>query len=240
MTRLLALLCSAAALLWAQNESGVRPAPSTAGKERLKYDVSWATGLSLGEAELLTERMHAEAQDTIQFTFEADAAIPGFPIKESAIASSSGDLCSIRLVKKASRGNKRTDETVTFEQKQLKAIRQTTKGGTSEIAVPFCARDALTYLYFLRRELAQGRLPKTEKILYGGAYEIALHYAGVAAVRIGDETIETDRLAFTVSGPTAKFTFECSFARDPVRTPVLVRVPTPNGAILMEIMRDQM
>ena len=44
--------------------------------------------------------------------------------------------------------------------------------------MPDCVKDALTYLFFTREELGQGRVPAAQKILFGGLYQMTLAYAG--------------------------------------------------------------
>ena len=37
---------------------------------------------------------------------------------------------------------------------------------------PACAKDALTFLYYVRRELSQGRMPPQQTMFFGASYEI--------------------------------------------------------------------
>jgi hypothetical protein len=56
-------------------------------------------------------------------------------------------------------------------------------------------------------------------------------------IRVGDSHLDTDRLVGTVKCPASEVTVEIFFARDAVRTPVLIRVPLAMGKFSMEIVR---
>ncbi len=53
-------------------------------------------------------------------------------------------------------------------------------GGKSEFAIPTCGRDALTFQYFARREMGQGRVPPAGKVFFGSGYEVKTVYTGRA------------------------------------------------------------
>jgi hypothetical protein len=46
-----------------------------------------------------------------------------------------------------------------------------------------------------------------------------------------------DRLIVTVKGPASEMSFEIFFARDPARTPVIIRVPLSPGMFSLELAR---
>jgi hypothetical protein len=48
---------------------------------------------------------------------------------------------------------------------------------------------------------------------------------------------QADRFSARVKGPASEHSIEIYFARDPARTPVLVRVPFPLGIFSMELVR---
>ena len=56
-------------------------------------------------------------------------------------------------------------------------------------------------------------------------------------VYVGDSQMDTDRILATIKGPASENTIEIFFARDAIRTPVLVRVPLAMGKFSMEIIR---
>jgi hypothetical protein len=122
---------------------------------------------------------------------------------------------------------------VKFSPDDRMAHRTTIAGGSSNFSVPACARDALAFLYFTRREMGQGRVPPADKIVLGGPYDIRLEYPG-------PETLKgavTDKLLSSVRGPSANVSFDVLFARDPARTPVLIRLPLPLGTFSLELTR---
>src|SRR5205814_4287592 len=98
-------------------------------------------------------------------------------------------------------------------------------GGKSESAIPACVRDSLSYLFFARNELAQGRVPPEQSVLAGGAYQVRMEYGGTQPVKIGDGRQEADRVTVSLKGPNSDVSFEAFFARDKARTPLVVRCP---------------
>jgi hypothetical protein len=91
--------------------------------------------------------------------------------------------------------------------------------------VPICARDALTLLQFVRRELAQGRLPSPQPAILGAAYLVRLEYLGATPVRLGNREIDADRFRTSIKGPASDLTLEVFFRRDAARTPVMIKIP---------------
>jgi hypothetical protein len=216
-----------------QSHGVAPPAPKTPTSELLRYNVNWPSGLSLGEAQLT-----ANVQDgTWSYAFSMEAAVPGYVLREAAKATATGDFCSIELEKNATRGTRTVDETTTFDQKGFTAVRKTNKGGKTDLTIPACAKDALTFIFFLRRELASGRLPQVQNVYYGSAYQVRVAYAGVHTLRIGGENTEADRLTATIKGPGSTTTADFFFARDAVRTPLLIQTPLALGKFALELAR---
>jgi hypothetical protein len=206
--------------------------PSSAA-ETLRYNVNWPSGLSLGEGTLAAQPV----QDGQKFTFQVSAALPGFALEESAVSRVSNSFCSLALQKNGTRGRRKIEETTAFDTQKLTALRQTKGGGKTEGKTASCAKDALAFLYFLRKELAAGRLPAAQQVYYGAAYQIHSRYAGTQAVKVAGETVETERVETTIKGPASEFTVTFSFARDAARTPLLVELPLSMGKFSMEIAR---
>lgn len=214
-----------------------QPAAKSTGpqfdSESLNYNVNWPSGLSLGEAQL-----SAQKTDTgWSFAFQLDASVPGFAVLDRFRSAASRDLCSASFDKEVSHGKRKSKEKITFDSSRNIATRQTLGGGKGEMPTPSCARDALAYLYHVRTELAQGRIPAAQPVFYGAPYQIRLEYAGTQKIRVGDEMIEVDRMVANLKGPASEHTFEMFFARDAVRTPVLVKVPLAMGSFSMELVR---
>jgi hypothetical protein len=207
-------------------------------EETLHYTVNWPSGLSLGECEMSARLI----QDTEgerrrwNFEFKLDAAVPGFGVLAHFRSSATDELCSLELEKDSSRGKRKARERTSFDSERGVARRVTLGGGgESEISVPACPKDGLTFLYFLRRELSRGRLPPPQTILFGAPYDVAFQYTGSQLVQVAGSQTEADRLVVSLKGPASEHTFEFMVARDAARTPVLIKVPLPLGNFSLEL-----
>lgn len=207
--------------------------PSAPKGESLKYELNWASGLSLGEA-ILTA---APSATQLNFAFQMDASVPGFLLSESADSRATPEFCSVLLYKRGSRGKRKVDERTEFDPDKMTATRKTEGGGKSELSTSRCAKDALTYFYFMRRELAAGRLPTQQRVYYGGPYSVTVKFAGSEKVRIGGESVDAEKISASIKGANADITADLFFARDAVRTPLLVQVPLKVGALRLELVR---
>jgi hypothetical protein len=201
--------------------------------ETLQYAINWPSGLSLGEATLKA----GGTGDKREFELSIDASIPGFRVVDHFRSTTTADLCSIEFEKDFVHGKKKNREQTRFGTTPGTATRQTVGGGKSELTVPACAHDALAFLFFVRKELRQGRLPPAQTIYYGAPYRIRLEYGGTQAVRIGEARENADRIVASVKGPVSDITFEMFFAKDADRTPLIVRVPLVLGSFSLEIVR---
>lgn len=205
--------------------------------ETLRYAINWPSGLTLGEGTLTSTFNGKDGAETWSFSLNLEAAIPGFPIKETAKSTATPAYCSLDLEKQWLRGKHRGDEKTTFDDTKLTATRKTNNGGTSDLSTPRCAKDALAYLFFVRKELAQGRLPAVQKVYYGAPYQVTVVYKGTQKMHVGDENGDVDRLETTIKGPSSDLTFDMFFARDSARTPILVRLPLSMGKFTLELVR---
>jgi hypothetical protein len=204
-----------------------------AEEERLGYSVNWASGLSLGEVHLTA----AATGERRELTFRVDAAIPGYPVADRLRSVVNGDFCSVEAEKETLHGTKKSHEITTFDAASGKATRKTIGGGSSELSISPCPRDAVAFLYFARRELAQGRVPPAQTVYFGGPYHVKVEFGGVRQVQINDERVETERLVVNIKGPVNSGTFEVFFARDARRTPVMATIPLAIGTLSVEIVR---
>ena len=201
--------------------------------ETLRYNINWPSGLTLGEGLLTTSRTSTGGWAV---NFQVDASLPGFTVSEQVRSAMSAEFCSVELEKNAQRGRRKANETTTFENGT--ATRKTANGGgKSEISVSPCGRDVLAYLQFARKELAQGRVPPPSTVLYGAPYRIRMDFAGTQSIKVNEQPVTADKLNVTVKGPEADLTFEAFFARDAVRTPVLIRVPFALGTFALELVK---
>jgi hypothetical protein len=209
-------------------------------KEKLTYAVNWPSGLTLGEARLEARKSPPAEAGTPRWSldFFLDAAVPGFAVADQFHSVTDDNGCSVEFEKNTLHGKKKAQERTTFDARKSTATRTTLNGGgKTEISVSACAHDALAFLYYLRRELLQGRMPPAQAVLLGAPYQFRAEYGGTRVLAIGESKIETDRLVGFAKGPASDLTFEAFFARDAVRTPVLIKVPLALGTFSMELVR---
>ena len=205
--------------------------------EHLHYNINWPSGLSLGEAQLsaTTSKSADDPAPRLHFSFDIDAGIPGFTVTDRYRSQASNEFCSAEFQRNSKHGAKALDEKMTFDAREGKVTRQAAGGAKTEVSTTPCAKDALAFLYYVRHELSQGRIPGPQTIFFGPQYEVHLEFAGTQTVQIGEKPVEADRVKASVQGPVAAVSFEIFFLKDPARTPVLVRVPLSMGTFSMEL-----
>ncbi len=204
------------------------PAPEA---EKLRYAVNWPSGLSLGEAELEAAR----DGELWRFSFVLEAAVPGFSIADRYSSAAGPDLCTVEFEKRISHGKQSAIERTTFQQASGAARRETIGGGSSEFSITACAKDALAFLFYLRRELAEGRLPPPQTVFFGAPYQLSMEYGGRQKMVAGEQSFDCDRITARAKGPASETTFEMFFAREPQRRPVMFRLSLPLGSFSMEL-----
>jgi len=218
---------------------GTATTPSLTGfpytGESLDYTVNWPTGLTLGEAHLRA----AKTGDRWQFDFSLDAAVPGFTFSDRYHSLASAELCSLEFDKDARHGQRIDKEKTLFDYHAGSATRTTLAqgGGHTDIDINNCAYDGLDYVFYARRELAQGRVPPQETVLFGAAYSARLVYTGAQDVTINNKRRQADRVLLYLKGPASDSTVEILFDRDPARTPLIVKAPFALGTFSMELVR---
>jgi hypothetical protein len=203
--------------------------------ETLRYAVSWASGLNLGEATL--ESVQSGTAGPWTFSLELDVSVPGFALRDRYSSWAGADLCSQKLEKKTARGQRKAEERVTFDQEKHTIARETVGGGKSESSGPPCAREALAFLQFVRQELAEGRLAPRQTVVFGARYQVRFDYLGVQHVPAGKQRVEAERIQTSIQGPASEVTAEIFFSRDAARTPLLARIPLPLGTFVVELLR---
>ena len=205
--------------------------------ESLHYTINYSSGLSLGDANLSAHKT-AKGWD---FTVSLDAAVAGFSLKDKYTASMEGAYCSTQFTRDTIHASKSNKEKTTFDQEKQTARRQTefpSDGGYSDLSTGACGRDAISFLYFARKELGQGRVPPPQVVYFGSPYTVSQAYTGAQNITLADKKPElTDRLVFTVKGPKSEFTVEVFYARDAARTPLLIKIPQAVGTLSMELVR---
>ncbi len=204
--------------------------------ETLRYNVNWPSGLSLGEATLTTDNIDASAA-TRKFQLNLDASIPGFAVADEISSLVKPDYCSLQLDTRIKHGAKVRQERTTFKADEQIAERKTANGGTTKLPTGPCGRDALGFIYFLRNELKQGRIPSAQTVFFGSPYNLSFKYGGAVNVTLASGAEPADKLEVLIQGPASKHQIEVFFGRDPLRTPLIFRVPLPLGAFTMELQR---
>ena len=206
-------------------------APFPSG-EVLRYDIVWPSGLRLGEARFTANSNQAG------WAFSADisANLPVLAIEDKYESKADFSLCAASFKKVVSHGKKKQNEEITFYQDENRALRRNLADSTTQdLTVPPCARDALTYLYSLRQELAQGRVPPPDDFNFGSQYQISVSYVETRAIESGGKTQQADRLLVDVTGGENPINIELFLAQDPARTPLLIRVPFELGTFSLKL-----
>jgi hypothetical protein len=211
--------------------------PAFPADEQLAYNINWPTGLSLGEASLRTTRQKTDTGMRIQTDFRLDASVPGFQVLDNYRGIADQEYCSQELNKAYQHGKRKSEETTTFDASKQIATRETKGGGKTDIHIQTCAKDAVTYVQYIRRELSQGRLPPSQAVLFGAEYRVSVQFVGTQTITVSEKRMEADRLNVTLKGPSTDLTFEAYFAKDAVRTPVMIRVPMALATFSMELVR---
>lgn len=211
--------------------------PAELDGETLHYTVNWPSGLSLGEGEFKAGKLKGSGAERWEFRFQVDANVPGFAVKDRYRSVAAGDFCSVEFSKQTAHGKRQTDETTTIDPASGAATRVTKGGGSGAMQAAVCVKDSLTFLYFLRSELIKGRVPPAQAVLSGAAYQVRTEFRGAQRTTVADEPVQADRVVVSLKGPASQHTFDIFFARDAARTPLVVLLPLPSGAVRMELVR---
>jgi Protein of unknown function (DUF3108) len=201
--------------------------------ERLVYEISWPSGLSLGEVEFRANSV----TNGWEFHGRVSATLPNLEIHDEYRSRTDASFCSVELEKDAVHGGKRVQETVEFDQQNHTASRKTKNGGDSEFDVPPCAKDGLTFLYLLRSEIGRGRIPPPDDLNFGAQYQVTMTYAETRVLEVAGEMVKTDRILVDLTGPASQRSFEIFFSQDATRTPVLIRVPFELGTFSLKLVK---
>jgi len=203
--------------------------------ETLRYNIKLVAGATLGEATVSASKGEGA---TWQFEMSFNAGLPGVPFSDTYRSHSTLELCSNDLQRQMTHGPKKVTEKTTFDQKRNIANRETVSpagGGKSELKLPTCARDALAYFFYARREMGQGRVPQAERIFFGSGYDVRVDYTGALNIPVNGKDQVTDHVNVYIKGPASDTTVEIFYARDAARTPLLIKVPVPIGKLSLEL-----
>jgi len=231
------LACCSQLLSWTTLIIAAPAGPPLVANEQLHYNVNWPSGLSLGEATLSAASSTAQDGGALHLKFDLDAGIPGFSISDRYRSDAAGEFCSSEFDRTIAHGRKKTDEKTTFDSHNKTATRETLGGGRSVLDASSCSRDALAFLYYVRHELSEGRMPQPQKVFLGAPYDIRLEFRGTETIRVTDKPMEADRFAASAKGPASSISFDVFFLKDRARTPALVRVPFALGTFSMELVK---
>lgn len=204
--------------------------------ETLRYAIRWPSGLNLGDATFAAHR----TQSGWSFDTNLDASVPAFPLRDSYHSNATEALCSTEFDRGLNHGSKKSKEKITFDQSNRRATRKTVEpadGGKSEMDTGACARDAVAFFYFVRREMGQGRVAPPETVYFGAGYAARLQYTGEMTIESQKKPTVTDHVVVSVKGPKSDFTAEVYFARDAARTPLLIKIPLSLGTVSAELVR---
>ena len=208
-------------------------APPFVHQESLVYEITWPSGLSLGEAQFTAMK------DGEGWSFEAviNAALPTMNIDDEYRSRTDGELCSKELIKKVRHGEKKLDESVAYDQKKLKARRSVAGAKLEEVDIPPCGRDGLAFLYYLRSELAAGRVPPPDDLNFGPQYQVVVSYAESIEVEGAGQRSMADRMLVDLTGPNSQRSFEIFVGKDQARTPLLMRIPFDLGTFSLKLLQ---
>jgi hypothetical protein len=198
--------------------------------ETLHYSINWPSGLNLGEASIVSSSPNGDKPRNFEVTL--NASVPGFAIKDQYASTATEALCSLSLSREVQHGAKKSKETETFDHGQ---VTRESPGARSTLSVQNCAKDALTFLEFIRHELAQGRMAPAQQVVFGSLYNTRAEFLGTQNIKLGEVHLDADRMQISIKGPSSDYTFELFFAKDANRTPVLARLPLPLGAFTVEL-----
>lgn len=207
------------------------PAPFKNG-ETLRYDIVWPSGLRLGEAQFSANSNQAGWA----FAASLSANLPALTIEDKYSSKTDFALCSTSFKKTIAHGSRKQNEEVEFHQSENQALRRNLADGTTQnLLVPPCARDALTYLYYLRQELAQGRVPPPDDFNFGTQLQLSVSYVETREIEVSGRHQPADRLLVDVAGGEEPINIEIFLGKDEARTPLLIRVPFELGTFSLKL-----
>ncbi len=207
--------------------------------ESLRYTMNWTSGLSVGDASLSARKGDAGWE----FDASVSAGVPGFTVNDMIHSTATQSLCSQVLERDFNHSGKKTREKTVFNQEARTAERTTlvpdggTVPGKSSFEIASCAKDALTFLYYARVELGQGRMAPQQQVYLGSAYTVKMEYTGADNLSVNKKPVVTDHLVVTVHGPKSNFHFDVYFARDEARTPLQIKIPLSMGTFTLDLVR---
>jgi hypothetical protein len=196
-------------------------APFESG-ERLVYQLLWPSGLPLGEAVLEVSSQGAD----LHFQLSVEARLPQYRFSGtfSSVAKREG-LCSLQFHQKIEEGRRTSEESMEFDQ-TTHHVQHIRSRGTTTDPIPECARDPLTFLYYVRTLAAAGKAADPGSMHYAKGVAIQLAPGGPGSVDVGGAPRKGEKLAVHFPTRRGQRTLEVWLASDAVRTPLHFTVPT--------------
>jgi len=190
--------------------------------ERLVYRLFWPSGIPLGEAIFEV----SPQGDNLRFEATLEARLPQYRFNStfSAVAAREG-LCSLQFHQKIEEGKQTSEESMEFDQTAHRVKRIQGRNSTTA-AIPECARDPLTFLYYLRSRTAAGQSVDSSRIHFGKEIALQLDQDGTATVSVGGVPKQGEKFEVHFPARGGERTVEIWLSSDPSRTPFQFTVPT--------------
>lgn len=199
----------------------------------MRYSINWPSGLGFGSA-LFKARF---TDPGWRFEFDLRASLPKIEINDRAVSRTGGRMCGLEFTKHILHGNKRANELLRFRPKTVERINleggEQARPGVTQ--VQDCARDALAFLYFLRVQLAAGRIPPPSTVFFGAGYRVELEHAQTRWLIWDGQRQLADEIRVSVRGPGSEHDLSAYFGRDESRVPLLFRMQFDEESFTMRL-----
>ncbi len=224
---------AAASLQQAPVAAQAPPGPIPASEE-LRYSIHWPSGLGFGSA-LFKARF---TDPGWRFEFDLKASLPKIEINDRAVSRSDEQMCGQEFTKHILHDNKRANELLRFRPNAVERINLEEAGEARPGVTPVkdCARDALAFLYFLRTELAAGRIPPPSTVFFGAGYRVRLEHAQTRWLIWDGQRQLADEIRVSVRGPGSEHELSAYFGRDESRAPLLFRMQFDDESFTMRLL----
>ena len=201
--------------------------------EHLEYTITWPSGLPVGKAEFRARDLDPGWR--LEMTLRA--SLPQIEIDDAFVSWTDAGMCSRAFEKHVRHGAKRIHESLRFADGELERSNMEAPGRGPPGRTPIgeCARDALAHLYFLRRDLAAGRIPPPSDVYFGAGYRVRMEFVRTRWLTIGGARQLADEIRTVVRGPASEHAFTVYFGRDSAHTLLLVRADFEEGPFSMQL-----
>ncbi len=202
-------------------------------QEELRYALAWPSGLSFGSASFRAQF----AEPGWRFEFELQASLPEIEINDRAISRTDSRMCGQEFEKYILHGHRRASERLRFRPGSVERVNleQAAPGQPGAMPARDCARDALAFVYFLRTELAAGRIPPPGTVYFGAGYQVRLKHAQARWLAWGGERRLADEIRVSLRGPASEHELSAYFGRDEARAPLLFQMRFDAGKFTLRL-----